>query len=152
MIIFTFSDGKKDYFRPTEKRPDMNFPENLKYSKEHEWVRIEEGNLVVIGITDFAQSELGDLVYVEVESVGEELAKDDVFGTVEAVKTTSDLFMPVSGKVLEFNPSLDENDGDNPTLINSDPYGEGWIVKIEMTDPQELEDLLEPSAYEELVA
>ncbi|NNE29983.1 MAG: glycine cleavage system protein GcvH [Saprospiraceae bacterium] len=130
----------------------MNFPENLKYSKEHEWIRVEDGNIAVIGITDFAQGELGDLVYVEVESVGEELGIDEVFGTVEAVKTTSDLFMPVSGKVVEFNPALDENEGDNPTLINSDPYGEGWIVKVEMSDPEELSNLMDSTAYSEIVA
>lgn len=129
----------------------MNFPADLKYTKEHEWVRIE-GNTAVVGITDFAQGELGDLVYVEVESVDEELDKDDVFGTVEAVKTTSDLFMPVSGKVIEFNAKLDESEGDDPTLINSDPYGDGWIVKIEMSDPSEAEELMDAEAYQELVA
>lgn len=129
----------------------MEFPADLKYSKEHEWVRVEEGNVAVVGITAFAQSELGDLVYVEVETVEEELGMDEVFGTVEAVKTTSDLFMPVSGKVIAFNPALDENEGDNPTLINSDPYGEGWIVKIQMSDPEELSTLMEAAAYQELV-
>ena len=129
-----------------------NIPAGLKYSKEHEWTRLEGDNVVYVGITDFAQGELGELVYVEVETVGETLAKDDVFGTVEAVKTTSDLFMPVSGKILEFNPKLDESEGDEPTLINSDPYGDGWIVKIELTDPSELEALLDESAYGELVA
>lgn len=129
----------------------MEFPSNLKYSKEHEWVRIEEGNVAYVGITEFAQGELGELVYVEVETVGEEIAKDEVFGTVEAVKTTSDLFMPVGGKILEFNPGLDENEGDNPTLANSDPYGEGWIVKIEITDASELDELMDATAYEALV-
>lgn len=130
----------------------MEFPSNLKYSKEHEWVRVEDGNIAYIGITEFAQGELGELVYVEVETVGEEIAKDEVFGTVEAVKTTSDLFMPVGGKILEFNPALDENEGDNPTLANSDPYGEGWIVKIEMTNASELDELMDASAYGELVS
>jgi len=129
----------------------MEFPSNLKYSKEHEWVRVEDGNVAYVGITEFAQGELGELVYVEVETVGEEIAKDEVFGTVEAVKTTSDLFMPVGGKILEFNPALDENEGDNPTLANSDPYGEGWIVKIEMTNSSELEDLMAADAYTALV-
>lgn len=129
----------------------MNFPADLKYTKEHEWVRIE-GNIAVVGITDFAQSELGELVYVEVESVDEDLDQDEVFGTVEAVKTTSDLFMPVSGKVTEFNSKLDESEGDEPTLVNEDPYGEGWIIKIEMSDPSQLDDLMDAEAYEALVA
>lgn len=129
----------------------MNFPADLKYTKEHEWVRIE-GNIAVVGITDFAQSELGELVYVEVESVDEDLDQDEVFGTVEAVKTTSDLFMPVSGKVIEFNSALDESDGDNPTLVNDDPYGKGWIIKIEMSDPSQPDDLMDAEAYEALVA
>ncbi len=130
----------------------MNFPSDLKYTKEHEWVRVEADNIVVVGITDFAQKELDELVYVEVETIDETLEQDEVFGTVEAVKTTSDLFMPVSGKVLEFNSELDESEGDNPTLVNTDPYGKGWIVKIEMTDPAQLEELMDASAYQELVA
>ena len=128
----------------------MKFPANLKYTEEHEWLRIE-GNIAYIGITDFAQSELGDLVYVEIETVGETLDKNEVFGTVEAVKTTSELFMPVSGKVLEFNPAIDENEGDNPTLVNSDPYGDGWIVKIELSNPTEIEDLMDAEAYKAIV-
>lgn len=130
----------------------MAFPENLKYTKEHEWIRLEEGNIAYIGITDFAQSELGEIVYVEVETVDEELDKDAEFGVVEAVKTTSDLFMPVSGKVLEFNPELDQAEGDNPALVNEDPYGEGWIIKVELSDPSEIEDLMDAAAYEELVS
>jgi glycine cleavage system H protein len=130
----------------------MEFPDKLKYTNEHEWVRVEEGNIAYVGITDFAQSELDELVYVEVETVDETLDKDEVFGTVEAVKTTSDLFMPVSGKILEFNPQIDEADGDNPTLVNEDPYGEGWIVKIEMTDPGELEELMDAEDYKKLVS
>ena len=129
-----------------------NIPTGQKYSKEHEWARLEGDNVVYVGITDFAQGELGELVYVEVETVGETLAKDEVFGTVEAVKTTSDLFMPVSGKILEFNPKLDESDGDEPTLVNSDPYGDGWIVKIELTEPSEMEELMDETAYGELIA
>ncbi len=130
----------------------MEFPDKLKYTNEHEWVRVEEGNIAYVGITDFAQSELDELVYVEVETVDETLDKDEVFGTVEAVKTVSDLFMPVSGKILEFNPQIDEADGDNPTLVNEDPYGEGWIVKIEMTDPGELEELMDAEDYKKLVS
>lgn len=125
----------------------MNFPDNLKYTEDHEWIRVE-GNVAVVGITDFAQDQLGELVYVEVESVDDDLAQGDEFGTVEAVKTTSELYMPVSGKVIEFNSELDESDGDNPTLINEDPYGKGWIIKIEMSDPSELEDLMDAADYE----
>jgi glycine cleavage system H protein len=128
----------------------MQFAENVKYTKEHEWIRVE-GNTAIIGITDFAQSELGDIVYVEVDTVGETVSRDDIFGTVEAVKTTSDLFMPVSGKVLEFNPDLDEKAGNDPTLINSDPFGKGWIIKIEMTDPSELDGLMDVASYKNLV-
>lgn len=128
----------------------MNFPNDLKYTKEHEWIRVD-GDHAYIGITDFAQSELGELVYVEVETVGETIVKDEIFGTVEAVKTTSDLYMPVSGEILEFNSKLDETDGDNPGLINEDPYGDGWIVKIKLTNPSELESLLDANAYTALV-
>ena len=119
-------------------------------AKEHEWIRVE-GNFAYIGITEFAQSELGDLVYVEINTLGEVVAKDDIFGTVEAVKTTSDLFMPVSAKVIEFNPAIDEKDGNDPTLINSDPYGKGWLVKVELQDPSELESLLDDAAYRVLI-
>lgn len=127
----------------------MNFPSNLKYTKEHEWILVE-GNMATIGITEFAQSELGDIVYVEVDTVGEEISRDEVFGTVEAVKTTSDLFMPVTGKILEFNPALDEKDGNDPTLINSDPYGKGWIVKAEISNPGDLDNLLDAASYQSL--
>ncbi len=129
----------------------MNVPNNLKYTKEHEWLRVEEDGSVTVGITDFAQGELGELVYVEVDTVGDHLDKDEVFGTVEAVKTTSDLFMPLSGEILEFNPELDENEGDNAGLINSDAYGEGWIVKIKPSNEAELAELLDHEAYAELV-
>ncbi|KXK37218.1 MAG: glycine cleavage system protein GcvH [Saprospiraceae bacterium] len=129
----------------------MNFPDNLKYSKEHEWVRID-GDEAYIGITDFAQGELGELVYIEVETVGQTLAKDEIFGTAEAVKTTSDLFMPVGGEVLEFNDQLDESEGDNPGLINEDPYGEGWIIKIKLTNVAELDDLMDATAYAAFIA
>lgn len=128
----------------------MNYPDNLKYTKEHEWIRVE-GDIAFIGITDFAQSELGELVYIEVDTVGETVAKDSVFGTVEAVKTTSDLYMPVSGEILEFNDLLSESGGDNPGIINEDPYGEGWIVKIRLTDTSELDELMDAAAYTALV-
>ncbi len=128
----------------------MNIPDRLKYTKEHEWIRLE-GDEAYIGITDFAQNELGDLVYVEVDTVGETITKDEIFGTVEAVKTTSDLFMPVSGEILEFNPKLDEADGDNPGLINTDPYGDGWIVKIRITNPSEVDALMDAAEYLALV-
>jgi len=132
------------------------FPEELKYTKEHEWLRIEKGEngqiIGTIGITDFAQSELGELVYIEVDTVGEQVEKDGVFGTVEAVKTTSELFMPINGKVLEFNPEIDENEGDNPAVVNEDPYGKGWIVKIEINNEADLEVLLDAEAYEDLVS
>lgn len=124
----------------------MNFPANLKYSKEHEWIRVE-GNVGYIGVTDFAQRELGDIVYVDVEKMDEEVAKDEVFGTVEAVKTVSDLYMPVSGKVLELNEALENA----PELVNSDPYGEGWMIKIELTNPAELDELMDSEAYLSLV-
>ncbi len=129
----------------------MNILEELMYSKEHEWVRVE-GNVATIGITDFAQKELGEIVYVEVETVGETIEKDEIFGTIEAVKTTSDLFMPISGKVLEFNSKLDENEGDTPDLVNSEPYGEGWIIKIEVSDAAQLEELMDAAGYKELIA
>ena len=124
----------------------MNFPDNLKYTKDHEWVRVE-GNNAFIGITDFAQGELGDIVYVEIETVGEELAKEAVFGTVEAVKTVSDLFMPLSGKVLEVNPKLTTN----PEGVNKDPYGDGWMIKVEMKNASEAAGLLSAVDYKKLI-
>lgn len=130
----------------------MKLPTDLKYTQEHEWIRIEENNIAYVGITDFAQGELGELVYVEVETVDETLTIGEVFGTVEAVKTTSELYMPLSGKVLAFNPKLDENEGDDPTLLNSDPYGEGWIIKLELTDPEELKTLLSVEAYKAAIS
>lgn len=129
----------------------MNIPDQLKYTEEHEWISVD-GDIVTVGVTDFAQSELGELVYVEVDTLGETVDKGDVFGTVEAVKTTSELFMPVSGEVVEFNSEIDENEGDNPAIINEDPYGAGWIVKIKMSDPSELEDLLDAEAYGKVIA
>jgi len=124
----------------------MNFPEELKYTKDHEWLRVEEDN-VYVGITAFAQGELGDIVFVDVDTVGEELEKEEVFGSVEAVKTVSDLFMPINGEVLAFNEKLE----DEPQLINSDPYGEGWIIKISASDINELNSLLSAESYKELV-
>lgn len=124
----------------------MNIPEQLKYSKDHEWVRLE-GEFGYVGITDFAQSELGDIVFVEIETEGEELNKEDVFGTVEAVKTVSDLFMPVSGTVVEINPEL----ANNPEAVNTDPYGNGWMVKIKLSNPAEVSDLLDAAAYKDLI-
>jgi glycine cleavage system H protein len=121
----------------------MEFPSDLKYTKEHEWVRVE-GDIATVGITDFAQSELGDIVYVEVETVDEELEKDAVFGTVEAVKTTSDLYMPLSGTVVEFNDSLEQE----PEKVNESAYGDGWMIKIKMSNPAELEELMDAAAYE----
>lgn len=129
----------------------MHFPDNLKYTEEHEWIRVEGGDTAYIGITDFAQSELGELVYIEVETVGETLEQGEIFGTVEAVKTTSDLYMPVSGKILEFNPLLDESEGDEPTRVNEDPYGDGWIIKVKLSESEELESLMDAKAYQELV-
>jgi len=128
----------------------MSIPKELKYSKEHEWIRVE-GNIGIIGITDFAQGELGDLVYVDIDTVGQVVGKDEIFGTVEAVKTTSDLFLPVTGKVLEVNSAITESGGDDPGLINSSPYDEGWIVKIEISDPSQLDSLLDSDAYAALI-
>jgi glycine cleavage system H protein len=124
----------------------MNFPENLKYTSEHEWVRLE-GEFAYVGITDYAQEQLGDIVFVDVPVVGEPLALGEVFGTIEVVKTISDLFLPVSGEILEINASLEEN----PELVNSDPYGEGWIVKVKPSDLSELDTLLDAAAYRKLI-
>lgn len=124
----------------------MNIPQNLKYTKDHEWVRVE-GDEVYIGITDFAQGELGDIVFVEVETVGETIEKETVFGTIEAVKTVSDMFMPLSGEITEFNTILE----DSPELINSDPYGKGWIIKIRPNNISELNNLMSDSEYSDMV-
>ena len=124
----------------------MNTPADLKYTKDHEWVKIE-GDTVIVGITDFAQGELGDIVYVEVETVDETLEAEEVFGTVEAVKTVSDLFMPVSGEIIEFNEALE----DEPEMVNSDPYGDGWMIKIKVSDTSQLDDLLSADDYNSLV-
>ncbi|MBN2668078.1 MAG: glycine cleavage system protein GcvH [Bacteroidales bacterium] len=120
----------------------MNVPAELKYTKEHEWVKID-GNIATVGITDFAQGELGDVVFIEIETEGEELAQEETFGTIEAVKTVSDMFMPVSGTVLEINPALE----DTPEIVNTDPYGKGWMIKIEMKDASELDSLLSADDY-----
>jgi glycine cleavage system H protein len=124
----------------------MNFPEDLKYTKDHEWVKID-GDTATIGITDFAQGELGDIVFVEIETEGEELDIEEVFGSVEAVKTVSDLFMPLSGEVLEMNPKIEES----PELVNSDPYGEGWMIKIKISNTSELDGLMDSATYSESV-
>ncbi|MFL2592618.1 MAG: glycine cleavage system protein GcvH [Cryomorphaceae bacterium] len=124
----------------------MEVKENLSYTNDHEWIKIE-GNIASVGITDFAQSELGDIVFIEVETIGENLNKNEVFGTVEAVKTVSDLFIPVSGKVLEFNNALE----DNPELVNDSPYDDGWIVKIEISNTNEIAGLLDSEAYKSLI-
>ncbi len=128
----------------------MNVPEGLKYSSEHEWIKIDD-KIATIGVTDHAQSELGDIVYVEVDTVDEDIIKHEVFGSVEAVKTTSDLFMPISGKVIEFNEKISEDGDDNPALINEDPYGDGWIIKIEIQDMEEIETLLSADEYKNLI-
>jgi glycine cleavage system H protein len=125
----------------------MNFPVDLKYTQEHEWIKVE-GDLAVVGITDFAQGELGDIVFVEVETIGKNIAKDGVFGTVEAVKTVSDLFIPVGAEVVEFNTALNNN----PALINTDPYGEGWIVKLKLNDVADLGQLMDVTTYQSFVA
>ena len=125
----------------------MEIRENLKYTKDHEWISID-GDIATVGITDFAQSELGDIVYVEVDTLNENLSKDDVFGTVEAVKTVSDLFIPVSGEILEFNESLN----DNPELINESPYDEGWIIKMKVEDIDQLSELLDSKSYSEITS
>lgn len=124
----------------------MNIPDSLKYTKDHEWIKVE-GNVATIGITDFAQSELGDIVYIDINTVGQEVGQHDVFGTVEAVKTVSDLFMPIAGKVIEFNKSLDTA----PEKVNSDPYGDGWMVKIEIKNAAEVAPLLSATQYKELI-
>jgi len=124
----------------------MNIPSDLKYTKDHEWVKIE-GDTITVGITDFAQGELGDIVYVDVDTLDDTVKKDEVFGSVEAVKTVSDLFMPLSGEVAEFNEALE----DEPELVNKDPYGEGWMIKIKLSDSSELEDLLDAEAYKGLI-
>src|SRR5690606_2005277 len=125
----------------------MQFPDDLRYTREHEWIRVE-GNTATIGITDFAQRELGDIVFVELDPEGTELDKDDVFGTVEAVKTVSELFMPLAGTLVALNEGLEAN----PEIVNEDPYGEGWMVKVELSDASQLDDLMDAAAYSEMVS
>ena len=124
----------------------MKIPEDLKYTKDHEWVRLE-GNVATVGVTDFAQSELGDIVFVEIETLDEELEKEEVFGSVEAVKTVSDLFMPIGGTVIEINENIESS----PELVNSDPYGDGWMIKMKLSDPSQLDSLLSSDSYNELI-
>lgn len=126
----------------------MNFPDDLKYTKDHEWIKISEGNTAIIGITDFAQKELGDIVFIDIPAVGKALQAEEVFGTVEAVKTVSDLFLPVSGTIVEVNPLLESK----PELVNTDPYGEGWMVKITVDNISDIENLLTAEAYKEMAA
>ena len=124
----------------------MNVPDNLKYTTEHEWIRVE-GDEVVVGVTDFAQGELGDVVFIEIETEGETLSRGDTFGTIEAVKTVSDLYMPVDGEILEVNPALE----DSPELVNSKPFGAGWMIRIKFSDPDQLDELLSPDEYSSLI-
>ena len=125
----------------------MNFPATLRYTKDHEWVSLE-GNIATVGITDFAQDALGDVVFVDIDTIGKDLKAEDIFGTVDSVKSVSDLFLPLSGKVLEINPLINKN----PALVNSDPYGDGWMVKVEVTNPADFETLMDAEAYKNLVA
>lgn len=125
---------------------NMNFPANLRYSKDHEWVKVE-GDTALIGITDFAQSQLGDIVFVDVATVGDDLKADEAFGSIEAVKTVSDAFMPIDGEVLEFNEELN----DNPAAVNKDPYGDGWMVRVKLADPAQVEGLMDAAAYKAMV-
>lgn len=135
---------KNDTF--ASKIKTMNVPSNLKYTKDHEWLSIE-GDIATIGITDFAQSELGDIVYVEIETEGETLDAEEVFGSVEAVKTVSDLFLPVTGEIIEFNSELESN----PEYVNNDPYGKGWMIKVKVSNPSDVNDLLDAAGYEALI-
>jgi len=125
----------------------MEFPDNCKYTEDHEWIRIESGDTAVVGITDFAQGELGDLVYIEVETIGQTIDANGIFGAVEAVKTTSDLMMPVTAEVIEFNAALDDSKGGDPAIINKDPYGAGWIVKVKVANLADLDSLMDVAAY-----
>lgn len=142
-----FNDPRQQSIFAKPKQDIMNIPTELKYTKDHEWVKIE-GDIATIGITDFAQGELGDIVYVEVDTEGEELSAEEVFGSVEAVKTVSDLFLPVDGEVLELNPEIN----DAPELINEDPYEQGWIIKLKISDASQLDALLSSDAYQALIA
>jgi len=125
----------------------MNIPSNLKYTKDHEWIKDEGNGMATVGVTDFAQTQLGDIVFIEIETQGETLAKEEVFGTIEAVKTVSDMFMPVGGEVVEVNPKVTEQ----PDIVNKDPYGEGWMIKIKMSNPAEMNDLLNAEQYKGII-
>jgi glycine cleavage system H protein len=125
----------------------MNFPADLRYTSEHEWIKMIDVTTALVGITDFAQGELGDIVYVEIETQGEDVEENGIFGTIEAVKTVSDLFSPVAGKVIEVNPALENS----PELVNNDPYGEGWLIKLEVTNPSDLDNLLDVDAYKAII-
>ncbi|HOK60498.1 MAG: glycine cleavage system protein GcvH [Tenuifilum sp.] len=125
----------------------MNIPSNLKYTKDHEWIKDEGNGMATVGVTDFAQTQLGDIVFIEIETQGETLAREEVFGTIEAVKTVSDMFMPVSGEVVEVNPKVTEQ----PDIVNKDPYGEGWMIKIKMSNPAEMNDLLNAEQYKGII-
>ncbi len=140
------SNSKAEIITFAQNKIDMNIPAELKYTKDHEWVKIE-GDVATVGITEFAQSELGDIVYVEIETVGETIDQEEVFGSVEAVKTVSDLFMPLTGEILEFNENLESN----PELVNSDPYGEGWMIKVKISDASQVDSLLDADAYKGLI-
>jgi glycine cleavage system H protein len=146
LIIETFKKHGKNYTF-VQNKITMSVPQNLKYTKDHEWVSVD-GDIATIGITNFAQGELGDIVYVEIETVGETLEQEEVFGSVEAVKTVSDLFMPLSGEIIEFNEALESN----PELVNSDPYGEGWMIKVKISDGSELDSLLSAEVYANMTA
>jgi glycine cleavage system H protein len=140
------TEGKIEFKILSKTISKMNVPANLLYTKDHEWLRVE-GNTGYVGVTDFAQGELGDVVFIEIETVGETISKEEVFGTIEAVKTVSDMFMPVSGEILEMNPLLEET----PDVVNKDPYGKGWMVKISISDPGETKELLSPEEYKTLL-
>jgi glycine cleavage system H protein len=141
-----FSDCSNEFIYLSKTIIDMNIPVDLLYTKDHEWLRVE-GDMAYVGITDFAQGELGDIVFLEIETLGEALNKEDVFGTIEAVKTVSDIFMPVGGEILEVNPALE----DSPDVVNKDPYGKGWIVKIKISNPEEVKELLIAEKYKTLL-
>jgi glycine cleavage system H protein len=141
-----FTEGRNGFLLFSKTITDMNVPEDLLYTKDHEWLRVE-GDMAYVGITDFAQGELGDIVFLEIETLGETLNREEVFGTIEAVKTVSDMFMPVSGEILEVNPSLEES----PDVVNKDPYGKGWVVKIKITNTDEVNELLTAEKYKALL-
>lgn len=144
--LFIFGSYNRKQLTTNSNNIEMNVPGNLKYTKDHEWLKVD-GDLAYVGVTDFAQGELGDIVFIEIETVGETVEREEVFGTIEAVKTVSDLFMPVSGEILEKNPAIEES----PDVVNKDPYGKGWLVKIRMTDKSEVNDLLSADDYSAMI-